>query len=238
MPSKAMTAFYENARDIERLLELHKQKGGTQRGRRFGLEVLNKSAIVLITSFWEAYCEDVATEGLNHIIQHTKNANGLPKELRKTIAKDLKEDLHELRIWDLADDGWRDVLRNRARSLMEARNRKLNTPRATNIDELFFSALGIDNISSAWQWAKKMTDGRARQKLDRLITLRGEIAHRGGASKSVTKAQVVDYFEFIKKVASKTGGRVNKHVYKVTGKPLWPNLKLRLYRSSVISSPP
>lgn len=39
---------------------------GTARGRRFDLEVLNKSAIVLITSYWEAYCEDIAAEALDH----------------------------------------------------------------------------------------------------------------------------------------------------------------------------
>ena len=38
------------------------------RGRRYHLEVLNKSAIVLVTSFWEAYCEDIAAEGLAHIV--------------------------------------------------------------------------------------------------------------------------------------------------------------------------
>jgi len=53
MPSKARKAFDENAKDIEKLLRLHEQEGGTAKGRRFGLEVLNKSAIVLITSYWK-----------------------------------------------------------------------------------------------------------------------------------------------------------------------------------------
>lgn len=57
-----------NAEDIGRLLELHQDKGGTLKGRRFGVEVLNKSAIVLLTSFREAYCEDVAAEALDHVV--------------------------------------------------------------------------------------------------------------------------------------------------------------------------
>lgn len=221
MPSNAWNAFLANAEDIERLLKLHEREGGIQRGRRFGLEVLNKSAIVLITSFWEAYCEDIAAEGLNHLIEHAPGASALPEQLRKVIAKELKEHQHELRVWDLAGEGWRDVLRSRAEKLREARNRKLNTPKTQNIDELFLSALGIEEISLAWHWPKKMTVARARQKLDRFVTLRGEIAHRGQAGASVTKAQVVDYYEFIQKIGSKTGGRVNSQVKSITGTPLW-----------------
>jgi RiboL-PSP-HEPN len=68
MPSKARIAFRENVKDVQRLLDLHKDKGGIAQGRRYGLEVLNKSAIVLLTSFWEAYCEDIAAEALEHIV--------------------------------------------------------------------------------------------------------------------------------------------------------------------------
>lgn len=66
-----------------------------------------------------------------------------------------------------------------------------------------------------------MTISRAREKLDKFVTLRGAIAHRGRSLKSVTKAEVQDYFEFVKRLASKTGGRVNRHVANLTGKPMW-----------------
>ena len=56
MPSKARVNFEANAADVSRLLEIHKYFGGDAKGRRFRLEVLNKSAIVLITAIWEAYC--------------------------------------------------------------------------------------------------------------------------------------------------------------------------------------
>ena len=55
MPSKAWKAFNQNAGDIQRLLVIHQEEGGTSPGRRYRLEALNKSAIVLTTSFWEAY---------------------------------------------------------------------------------------------------------------------------------------------------------------------------------------
>lgn len=221
MPSQARIAFGKNAKDIERLMELHQEKGGDSPGRRFGLEVLNKSAVVLLTSFWEAYCEDIAAEALEHIVVNTPSADKLPDELRKLIAKELKSDPHELAIWRLSGDGWRTLLKTRLASLQEERNRRLNTPKTPQIDALFLSALGITRISDNWRWAKKMTADRARAKLDRYVELRGAIAHRGAAGTSVKKADVTDYFAFLKRLAGRTGGAVFRHVRKITGKRLW-----------------
>jgi hypothetical protein len=221
MPSKARIALKENLQDVKRLLELHAQKGGDAPGRRYGLEVLNKSAIVLITSYWEAYCEDIAEEALEHIVAHAKTSDALPKEIRKLIAKELKANSHELAIWDISDDKWRDFLKKRLQDLKENRNRKLNTPKHKNIDDLFNSAIGLPNVSSKWVWAKKLTAQKAGEKLDKYVELRGEIAHRGKANTSVKKAQVEDFLDFIKKTAAKTGGAVYKHVQSITGKKLW-----------------
>lgn len=227
MPSTAQTLFDENAQDIKRLLKLHEEKGGTSQGRRRNLEVLNKSAIVLITSFWEAYCEDIAAEGLEHIVIHGESPDPLPKEIKQIIAKELKADLNELSVWSLCGNGWKHILKARLDRLREDRNKKLNAPKSQNIDALFMQSIGLSSVSSSWKWAKKMTVSRARNKLDNYAKLRGEIAHRGKSAKSVTKAQVEDYFDFIKKLVSKTSGAVNSHVEKVTGKPLWPRPRLR-----------
>jgi len=221
MPSKARKAFDENAKDIEKLLRLHEQEGGTAKGRRFGLEVLNKSAIVLITSYWEAYCEDIAAEALEHLVKHLKDAANLPVELKKQVAKELKNDPHDLAVWKLSGSGWSKHLKSRLNDLRQERSRRLNTPKYSNIDGLFHSAIGVADISCSWTWARKMTVARARKKLDKYVTLRGEIAHRGKAAKSVKKADAVDYFDFIQKVAGKTGGAVNTHVKRATGKALW-----------------
>lgn len=227
MASKARKSFDENAKDIERLLKLHEEQGGTSQGRRRGLEVLNKSAIVLITSFWEAYCEDIAAEGLEHIVEYGASPDSLPKKIKQDIAKELKSNPHELAVWSLSGDGWKRILETRLDQLRDQRNWKLNTPNAQNIDELFLHGLGLSSVSSSWTWATKMTVERARIKLNKYVTLRGEIAHRGKAAKSVTKAQFEDYFDFVQKLVSKTGGAVNSHVTKVSGKPLWPTLLRR-----------
>src|SRR5438128_1490612 len=85
MPSKARKALDENAGDIDRLLEIHTKLGGSGVGRRHQLEVLNKSALVLLTANWEAYCEDIAAEALEHLIQHSKAPEDLPKGIRQLV---------------------------------------------------------------------------------------------------------------------------------------------------------
>jgi hypothetical protein len=225
MPSQARKRFDKNAIDIERLMKLHQEKGGALRGRRRGLEVLNKSAIILITSFWEAYCEDIAAESLEYIVKYGVSPESLPKEIKQLVAKELKSNLNELAVWSLCGDGWREILKSRLKILQEQRNNKLNTPKTENIDDLFAKTLGLSSVSSSWRWANKMTAKKASKKLDKYVTLRCEIAHRGIAAKTVTKAQVEDYSDFIKKAVSKTEDAVKSHVGRITGKPLWGILR-------------
>jgi hypothetical protein len=220
MPSKARQAFDRNAEDIDRLLEIHQGLGGDARGRRFKLEVLNKSAVVLITAIWEAYCEDLAAEALEHMVTHLKDASALPKVLKKRIAKELKADANEIAVWQLADAGWKAKIKARLVALAEERNRKLNTPKSESIDQLFSDAIGLPVVSVAWRW-KKMTSDTAKKKLDDYVTLRGAIAHRGKGSATCKKAEVEDYFDHLKRLVGKTGGRVNTFVRSVTGSPLW-----------------
>lgn len=220
MASKARAAFDKNCEDIDRLLELHASITGTAPGRRRQVEVLNKAAIVLVTAFWEAYCEDVAAEGLAHLVQHSPEAQKLPPELKKQIVKELSDDDNQLAVWQLADTGWKQVLRSRLDRLREERNRKLNTPKTAQIDELFVKALGVKKISAKWAWSG-MSVSSASDKLDKYVTLRGSIAHRGSASASVHKSHVTDYYEHVKKLVGKTGGSVNTVVRGATGKTLW-----------------
>lgn len=219
MPSKAWRAFNANADDIRRLLEIHLSLGGEGPGRRHRLGVLNKSAIVLITAIWEAYCEDLASEALAHIVANVGVGADLPKDLKKRVAVELKGEKNELAVWNLADDGWKTIVKGRLMELTRERNRKLNTPKAAAIDELFATAIGVGSVSTAWHWHGMATHG-AKTKLDRFVAMRGEIAHRGQAT-SVTKSQVEDYFNHVRKLVSKTGGRVNRFVRQHTGKGLW-----------------
>jgi hypothetical protein len=150
MESNAKRAFDENCKDIERLLEFHQEVGGEERGRRYGLEVLNKSAVILLCSFWEAYCEDIAAEGISHLVEHASSAQDLSDDIKKKVAKDIKGEQNELAVWFLADDDWRSYLNQRLEKLKIERNRVLNTPNTKNINDFFNKALGIEQISQKW----------------------------------------------------------------------------------------
>src|SRR5207244_1414734 len=57
--SEAGSRFEASSMEVGQLREIHEEVSGTDRGRR-NLEVLNKSAIVLICAIWEPYCKDLA----------------------------------------------------------------------------------------------------------------------------------------------------------------------------------
>ncbi len=68
---------------------------------------------------------------------------------------------------------------------------------------------------------------QAKSKLDKYVTLRGSIAHRGSGQTTCRKVQVRDYLEHVKQLAGRTGGLVNLFVRHATGKALWRLGKLR-----------
>lgn len=208
MHSASRNAYDENCEDIRRLLEIHADIGGDKAGRKWGLEVLNKSGIVLVCSFWEAYCEDLAAECLGHLVTHAADPELLPKRLRQQIALDLHDDKNQLAPWSLAGEGWRDVLTARLKSLQEERNRSLNTPKAANIDDLFDRALGIERVSNSWKWPKTSAD-EARARLDAFVTLRGGVAHRGKAASTVSKKDVTGFLTHAERLVAKTDAHVH-----------------------------
>ncbi len=212
MSIKAFRAFRDSAKDIERLMALHAHVGGSAPGRRYGLEVLNKSAIVLITAIWEAFCEDLASDALRHIVANAKTADVLSKRLKQTVASELKKNPHQLAVWELSGDGWRRLMERR----LDERNRKLNTPKSDQIDGLFREAIGLERVSDSWKWTKTSA-AAARTKLDHYIELRGSIAHRGKAATTCRRKQVSDYFMHVRRLVGKTLGHVTDFVQRATG---------------------
>lgn len=192
--SEAHQAFRSNRSDVDRLMELHSQISGEAPGRKYGVAVLNKSAIVLLCAAWEAYCEDIVSEVVEHYVEHAPSSDVLPKALRSRIATDLTKD--KMLMWRLADDGWRSLLRSRLTELKVEHDRRLNTPKSDQIRELFREHAGCDDITSAWHWHNRSIES-SRETLDRLVTLRGAIAHRVEADFSVRKGNVTYYTGFI-----------------------------------------
>jgi hypothetical protein len=226
MPSNALRAFDQNCQDIESLLKIAVQQDYSNDSSS---EVVSKSAIVLITSFWEAYCEDVAAEGLAHLIDNIDDIGKLPKKLKQDLAADLKADRDDLAILALAGDGWRKVLLGRLGTYTATRNYRFNSPKPAQIDELFQKALGITAISNFWHWEvsktkrsaqpSTMTAEESRKMLTEYIELRGAIAHRGDLERVVTVWHAQQFYELVKRLVSKTGGAVSEAVERLQGFP-------------------
>lgn len=212
--SNAYAAFERNRSDVDRLMELHGQIGGEGAGRRYGVAVLNKSAIVLLCASWEAYCEDLVSEVVKHYVDHSPDPNSLPQRLRKQIAAELHGD--QMKMWMLAGDGWRRVLTDRLDDLKVERDRALNTPKTAQIRALFREHAGCDDITDGWHWSNRTKDS-ACDTLDSFVSLRGDIAHRVEADFAVHKGNVTYYSRFVGKLVEHCDHTMTELAADVTG---------------------
>jgi hypothetical protein len=222
MTSNAKASFVKNCEDIDELQQIFADVTAASPGRRRRLGAVHRSAIVLLTAFWEAFCEDIAAEALQHLVAHAPDAQALPLELRKQVAREITDDKNNLAAWRLAGDGWRSVLVSRLERLQEARNRKLNTPKTRQINDLFREVLGIEKISECWHWTT-MDEQRAAQKLDEYITIRHEVAHRGQSADRVWQYDVNEYYNHVWRLVERTAAEIAGILAGATGVSPWPD---------------
>lgn len=187
-----------------------------------GIDVLNRSAIVLMVSLWEAYIEDICSEALAHIVKNVRNPVKLPKEIKKQVAKEIKEEKNEIQMWLLAEDGWRKYVQERLIKYKEIRDKNFTSPKSTPTEIFIYNVLGLENITSKWDFKEiNLTPKKCIEKLDKLVVTRGEIAHRGVVKETITKDWLLDNVKFLQKIVGRTGGEINTHIKKITGEPLF-----------------
>jgi hypothetical protein len=214
MLRKPIETFQENLEEVRNLLAIHGFLTGEKPGRRdSAVAVLNKSGVILLVACWEAFIEDLAEKTFSSVLGKAKNPYYFPKDVQKLLVKSLKDDPNELKILELAGDGWRGALKQYRVEKTKSFIGGLNTPSAKNIDDLFSGLIGLDNLSKCWSW-HKTTPGSARARLTRLIKLRGDIAHRvkSKSGKSIQKGTVESYLEFIQRLAQHSNQRVNQYL--------------------------
>jgi hypothetical protein len=64
----------ERARSLDEMVRAHQMIGGTGRGRRFATQQLNHAYAVLLSSQFQAFCRDLHTECLIHIVRNVQPA--------------------------------------------------------------------------------------------------------------------------------------------------------------------
>lgn len=204
MPSTSHVAFLRALIDVDNLMEFHEKAGGVARGRRAKrLQSLNKSAVVLLCAAWESYIESVIRECATQNIAGAETPAQMRKSLRKLVASHVKNSEHELSWESVTGDAWRDV----ARSMVTNKTALLNTPKRTQVNDLFRSVLGIKDIEQTWAWHKNPL-GTPAVRLDNFVALRGSIAHGDVQEKSVTKAHVSAARELLERLVDKVEERL------------------------------
>ncbi len=218
--SLAYESFKANSSDIDALMRIHSEQGGTKRGRRFDLSVLNRSAVVLITACWEAYVEDICTEAYEFLLKKSTSHKQIPVKIRAAASAVLKKDEDHRRLWQLAGDGWKQVLSDYRHEVIGKRISGFNTPRTDNVQALFRELLAIDDITSTWHW-KNMSRDKARSRLDDYVTDRCAIAHRTDIPEgTITKPYVIAYLGFINNIVLRVDNSVNDMLQESVGSSL------------------
>ncbi len=198
-PISAWDSLSQNLRDVTRLAEIHEKVGGSSRGRRYGLDVLNRSGIVLVVASWEAFVEDLVTLALERILAATGQPSHFPKATLLAASRGLRAAKDERRVLELAGDGWRGVVSEYCSSKI----RSLNSPTASEVEALFQDVLGLVGLTSRWKWGKT-TSSQAAQQLDALVKRRHAIAHRVSFGRITTKKELESAVSLVLRLAEAT----------------------------------
>ena len=204
--------------DAVRLLDIHEKLTGTARGRRRGVEVLNKSALVFVTASWEAVVEDAAAQLFDMLMKGAKSFEFIPTKVRACATEMIRKSQDERRIWELAGEGWKSVLLTHREEILRRYIGPLNTPSSDNVDRLFESLIGLRHISSSWHWPK-MSVASARSRLDEHLRVRAAVAHGLPTPAPITKPYVEQYVDFILRLGFKTIEAGDAHIRELLRAP-------------------
>lgn len=211
-----MINFISNVKQVDQLADIHLAVAGSGPGRKYNVEILHKSAVVLLVACWESFVEDLASNALSSLIDNASDSMVVPEDVRERISAKLSGP----RAWELAGDGWRQVCRDHLKDVLGRTVGSLNTPRSRQVDELFHKIIGLENLSGQWSWRGRSA-AVSRSILDNLITLRGSIAHRVTTARRVRKVDVIEAREFVSRLAVRSHNAVNGFICERIGKSAW-----------------
>ncbi len=209
--------FEGNLSDVVRLIEIHRQLAGDRQGRRYGLECLNKSAIVLMLATWEAFIEDLAQNAFECMLANATDHKIFPRQVQDLVWKELKSTPTTDGL-EMIQSGWKASFINHKKKVLERHivRSSFNTPSGEKINTLFAELIGLNSMTSHWKW-RGMRDSTAVNKVIALIELRGAIAHRAAADDAVVKQRVLEYSKLIVRLAWRTHDAVRNYLAAALG---------------------
>ena len=186
MPSSAFNQFknrrHSEILEIASIFDNMNDRPGPN--RYYGL--LN-GALVLLVSSWEIYCEEVCQQAADRISNRANLVfSSLPVRARKDILVYAgsnfggNRDPFDEKIALLPDGGWKELIKERiAGYISDFNTPKFTRQRAKDLNGLFRHVLGIRMSQEINNFVEEQG---FCEKLDAVVTLRGEIAHTGGAA--------------------------------------------------------
>ncbi len=220
MPSGARLRLDQNATDVLVLWHIHADATRSGKSKNSRTDVLNRATIIFISACWESYIEDVAVEGFDFLLENAASPDSFPAKVRTLASKELREAKDERRVWALAGAGWQQVLRSHRDCVIARWLQDFNTPKSSQVSELFANLLDYRDITAAWSWPG-MTTEEARRALDHYMTIRGNIAHRTKHSDAVHKTWSKRFFGHVLRLADRTDEALTDHLRQLTGITPW-----------------
>ena len=201
--------------EIKRLLDSHAELRKGSKGPDPHNTIL-KSSVVFLCAAWEYYCENLALEAAKKIADATFDPMDLPDAIRWQLNLSVHHaEVGKANSIKLAGNGWKEVYVDLVCQFCD----QLNTPKAKPLNELFKKCLGIRDISGNW------TVGHG--DIDKFVTLRGDIAHKGSDADRVNREQAAHFLTIVGKTISDTDDAVYDYLRssKMLGKAPWRRSK-------------
>lgn len=185
-------------------------------------EVLYKSCIVLLVACWESFVEDLVTHALEHMVENCES----PKNFPATVLDSVSSAYNGPKMWVIAGEGWRQVLKDNLKAYLGKTTGIFNTPRAEQVDALFKKIIGLDSLSHNWHWDGKDYKAVCKE-LDDLITLRGSIAHRVKSDVTVTMEHVSSAEALVLYLAVRSHNQTRSYLSGLTCGAPWNDITYR-----------
>lgn len=190
--------------DVDRLLSLHDAETKRNRGRPSRqIEVFKRAGVILSVTAWESFVEDTFRTCGRREIDAAASPNDVGSSFNSAaqawLDQSPKPKPPDLAQW--TGDGWKALLIKKLYQDLAA----LNTPNTGSVRTISKRYLKVD-ITASWSW-KGTSAATAGSKLNKLIRLRGELAHRGPElfkRAPVRRSDVVDSVRLLKRLVECT----------------------------------
>ena len=208
MSSKARKKFQQSMLpEVTKLVESHKALSAMMGLGKRHLNHITQSGVLMLCASWELYVEELAVEEAGHLFKRAKSPGCLPNLVQKTIVNALNNDKHELKPLELAGEGWKKVYKDNLDKKIE----KFNSPKPTNINELYKNHLGWESPSDVW--------GVKPEYIIKFVELRGDITHGNFGGKKLDYVQIKElrnYISTISKTVDEQDNAANNYIFETT----------------------